>query len=249
MLALVVTWILAWPAVAAEPGAVHPLPLVHETDLFRPYGDPDDHFDLACVYALAQRGALTLEGVLCDFPPPRRIGDPDVAAVAMLNHLTGLSAPLVVGMPQRPAGPFDGLDRAPAHDLGGVNWLLHVLRTSPEPVAIDVAGAAKDVAAAFRREPQLFAARCRAVYLNAGTGAPDAAAQARLEYNVNLDPASYATLFDLPCPLYWLPCYDHLDPHGPDPRAVMRHGTYYQFSMGEVLPRNRSQPGGIFSVN
>jgi hypothetical protein len=226
----------AWAAddvVAAV--ADHPVPLVHQTDLFRPHGDPDDHFDLACVYALAQRKLITLEGVLCDFPPPRRVGDPDVAAVAMLNHLTGLNAPLVVGMPQNPAGVSDRLDQASTSDLGGVNWLLHVLRTAPEPVAIDVAGSAKDVAVAFRREPQLFAAKCRAIYLNSGTGA-NAADGARLEFNVNLDPASYATLFDLPCPLYWLPCYDHLDPHGPDPRTVMRHGTFYQFPMSAVLP-------------
>ena len=25
---------------------------IHETDLFRPHGDPDDHFDLACQFAL-----------------------------------------------------------------------------------------------------------------------------------------------------------------------------------------------------
>ena len=221
--------------VAADPGAGRPVPLVHQTDLFRPHGDPDDHFDLACVYALAQRKLIQLEGVLCDFPPPRRTGDPDVAAVAMLNHLTGLHAPLVVGMPQSPSGITDRVEQASAQDLGGVNWLLHVLRTAPEPVAIDVAGSAKDVAVAFRRDPQLFAAKCRAVYLNSGTGA-HAADGARLEFNVNLDPASYATLFDLPCPLYWLPCYDHLDAHGPDPRTVMPYGTFYQFPMGEVLP-------------
>ncbi len=34
-----------------------PIPLIHETDLFRPHIDPDDHFDLACVYALAHAAA------------------------------------------------------------------------------------------------------------------------------------------------------------------------------------------------
>lgn len=28
-------------------------PLIHQTDLFRLHNDPDDHFDLACVYTLA----------------------------------------------------------------------------------------------------------------------------------------------------------------------------------------------------
>ncbi|WP_158500208.1 hypothetical protein [Sinorhizobium arboris] len=42
--------------------------LVHQTDLFRPYSDPDDHWDLACVYALAASGQPELGGVLVDFP-------------------------------------------------------------------------------------------------------------------------------------------------------------------------------------
>jgi hypothetical protein len=32
------------------------IPTLHQTDLFRPHADPDDHWDLACVYALAAHG-------------------------------------------------------------------------------------------------------------------------------------------------------------------------------------------------
>ena len=28
------------------------IPVLHTTDLFRPHMDPDDHWDLACIYAL-----------------------------------------------------------------------------------------------------------------------------------------------------------------------------------------------------
>jgi hypothetical protein len=77
-----------------------PVRLIHQTDLFRPYNDPDDHFDLACVYALAERGAIDLAGILCDSPPPWLKGDPDVTSAAMLSHLTGMATPFVVGMPQ-----------------------------------------------------------------------------------------------------------------------------------------------------
>ncbi|AZO32492.1 hypothetical protein [Mesorhizobium sp. M1B.F.Ca.ET.045.04.1.1] len=42
--------------------------LLHQTDLFRPSLDPDDHWDLACVFALAASGQLELGGVLVDFP-------------------------------------------------------------------------------------------------------------------------------------------------------------------------------------
>lgn len=212
-----------------------PIPLVHETDLFRPHGDPDDHFDLACVYALAQRGGLNLLGVLGDFPPPRRKGDPDVAAVAMLNRLTGLAAPLVVGTSLQPASPHDMLRSAPAGELGGVNWLLEMLRQSPRPVAISIVGSSKDVALATRREPGLFAQKCRGIYLNAGTGEPNPSPHAQLEFNVGLDPSAYAAIFAAPCPVYWLPCFERLDPGGGGPLVVMRHGTFYQFTMGKVF--------------
>lgn len=36
-----------------------PVPLIHQTDLFRPHFDPDDHWDLACVFALAAREKST----------------------------------------------------------------------------------------------------------------------------------------------------------------------------------------------
>ena len=33
-----------------------PVPVIHVTDLHRPHVDPDDHWDLACVFALAYAG-------------------------------------------------------------------------------------------------------------------------------------------------------------------------------------------------
>ena len=35
---------------AAEPKS----PILHSTDLFHPHGDPDDHYDLACLFALKE---------------------------------------------------------------------------------------------------------------------------------------------------------------------------------------------------
>ena len=45
-------------------------PIIHQTDLFHPHGDPDDHFDLAAVFALAAQGRLDLRGIVIDYPPP-----------------------------------------------------------------------------------------------------------------------------------------------------------------------------------
>ncbi len=43
--------------------------MVQVTDLFRPFADPDDHWDLACIYALALPGRRGLVGVAIDYPP------------------------------------------------------------------------------------------------------------------------------------------------------------------------------------
>jgi hypothetical protein len=50
------------------------VPLIHVTDLFHPHGDPDDHFDLASVYALALQGRFDLRGIVIDYPPGFRAG-------------------------------------------------------------------------------------------------------------------------------------------------------------------------------
>ena len=34
--------------------AAEKIPIIHSTDLFHPHDDPDDHFDLACLFALKE---------------------------------------------------------------------------------------------------------------------------------------------------------------------------------------------------
>ena len=75
----------------------------------------------------------------------------------------------------------------------------------------------------------------RAIYLNAGSGTPDPAKAARLEWNVSLDPAAYAAIFALPCPVYWAPCFEEVGGPG-TPFQVREYGTFYQFRQGDVLP-------------
>jgi len=53
-----------------------------------------------------------------------------------------------------------------------------------------------------------------------------------LEYNVSLDRAAYAAIFDLPCPIYWMPCFEQMD----DPWKVREYGTFYKFKQDEILP-------------
>ncbi|MGZ5453282.1 MAG: hypothetical protein ACXW2R_03550, partial [Candidatus Aminicenantales bacterium] len=179
---------------AQDPGkapAGSKIALIHATDLFRPHADPDDHFDLASVFALAAQGRFELLAVMIDHPPEGMAADPDVLAVAQLNRITGLAVPVITGSPKRP-DPAEASRPENQTGIAGVKALLRIMRASALPVVISIVGSSRDVALAGRLEPKLFAAKCAGVYLNAGSGTPDPALAARLEYNVNLDPASYA---------------------------------------------------------
>jgi hypothetical protein len=219
----------------ADPAAKPTIGLIHATDLFRPHADPDDHFDLGSVFALAAQDRLELLAVMVDHPPADLAVDPDVLAVAQLNRITGLSVPVLTGSPRR-MDPAEASRPENRDGVGGVMALLRIMRASRLPIVISVVGSCRDVALAGRLEPKLFASKCAGIYLNAGSGTPDPVKAARLEYNVNLDPASYAAIFDLPCPVYWLPCFE-VAPGGEVPFAVGEYGTYFRFPQKDLLPR------------
>jgi len=227
---------------SAQTGPAAPVPehksqfaLIHTTDLFRPHADPDDHFDLATAFALAAQGRFELLAVMIDHPPANLNADPDVLAVAQMNRITGLSVPVLTGSARRldPAEASRPENRAEA---AGAMSVLRLMRASRLPVLITIVGSARDVALASRLEPKLFAEKCAGVYLNSGSGTPDRSKAARLEYNVSLDPISYAALFDLPCPLYWMPCFE-VAPGGSGPFAPGEFGTYYRFLQKDFLPQ------------
>ncbi|MHC4435016.1 MAG: hypothetical protein ACYTBS_24525, partial [Planctomycetota bacterium] len=92
----------------------------------------------------------------------------------------------------------------------------------------------RDVAIAGKSTPELFASKCAAIYLNAGTGSPDMDSTSKLEYNVTLDRFSYAAIFDLPCPVYWMPCFEDMENRRR--QDVRKFGTHYRFHQGEILP-------------
>jgi hypothetical protein len=210
------------------------IPVLHVTDLFRPHNDPDDHWDLACVYALACRGDIELKGVLIDYPPENNNGwNPDIMAVAQMNLISGISATVAVGS----SVPFESRDAKaqtrPA-DQNGAQIVLDVLQSSPEPIVINILGSSRDVAIAGKKDPNLFADKCSAIYLNAGIGSASMTSASKLEYNVTLDKAAYAAIFDLPCPVYWMPCFEKLESHRE--RVVREYGTHYVFRQDEILP-------------
>jgi len=214
-------------------------PLVHVTDLFRPHDDPDDHWDLATAYALTSRGDLDLVGILTDNPANLRAVykdacSPDVAAVAQLNYLTDRAVPVTTGTiwPTKP-GEKIREDNLPK-DLGGVKMLLDILRRSTRPVAVTVVGSCQDVAIAGKKEPRLFSEKCAGIYLNAGCGSPNPELQKlgeEVEWNVHLNRGAYASIFELPCPIFWLPCFNTFA----NTAIAGEYGTAWSFQQKEVL--------------
>ncbi len=153
-----------------------------------------------------------------------------------MNRISGLAVPVLTGsarrIPLEDAGRPENRD-----DVGGARALIGILRASPSPAVISVLGSCRDVALAGRLEPRLFADKCAAVYLNAGSGTPDPNLAGILEYNVGLDPVSYGAIFDLPCPVYWLPCFEVAPAGDGKPWRTAAHGSFYGFVQKDVLSR------------
>ena len=204
--------------------------IIHQTDCFHSHADPDDHWDLACQFALAYADYIDLKGVLIDYPPYAKIGenysgDPAIAAVQQLNYLSGQFVPVAVGTDKRKSK--ETVKRETLLN-SGIKMILDTLEKSKEKVVIHIVGSSRDVAIAAQMRPDLFEKKCKAVYLNAGT----ATEKKEQEYNVSLDPNSYQTMFSLPCPLYWMPCFQSL----PFENESKVNETYYSFKQKDILP-------------
>jgi hypothetical protein len=56
----------------------------------------------------------------------------------------------------------------------------------------------------------------------------------KLEYNVTLERYAFAAIFDLPCPVYWMPCFEEMESRRQ--QEVSEYGTHYKFRQDEILP-------------
>ncbi len=207
------------------------IPVIHQTDLFRPHSDPDDHWDLACVYALAFGGDIELRGVVIDYPPPHHRGDPDVLALAQMNYLTGLHVPCSIGSPLSTTSSKDHHAKSLRDEGPAVRMIVETLKKASSPVIIHVVGSCRDMARAGILFPELFREKCAGIYLNAGTGSRQTAIDAELEYNVRLDPVAFRAIWEMPCPIYWLPCFEVIT----NQIQVSAFGSWYDFLQADIL--------------
>jgi hypothetical protein len=191
---LLVTLVLVVGSQAAEPR----IAIVHSTDLCHPHDDPDDHYDLACLFALNE---FDIKGIVLDLGE-HQAERPGRPAVEQMMHITGRKAPYAIGLDRPLRNLDDKALEAVEKFQGGVQLILSVLRDAEDKVVLHTTGSCRDVAAAFNREPELFRRKVRAIYMEIGTG-PDGNQD---DYNVVISPLAYARLLESGLPVYWCPC-------------------------------------------
>ena len=176
------------------------VPVIYCTDLFHPHDDPDDHFDLATLYAMPE---LDIKGVVLD-QGRKQLERPGRIPVSQMNKITGRNVPAVIGLADPLKSPDDKALDQPAQFQGAVDLIVQTLRASARPVCIATTGSVRDVVCAFNREPRLFRKKVAMVLAYIGE-ASDTKFQ---EYNVGLDPQAFVGLMRSGLRVYWVPCFD-----------------------------------------
>jgi hypothetical protein len=192
------------------------VPVLYSSDLFHPHEDPDDHYDLATLFALDE---FDIRGVILDMGEiqAQKKGLPPLE---QMMEISGRKVPYGVGLNRKLRDRTDKALDVPAEFQGGVELILNTLRASKEKVTIITVGSCRDVAVAWNREPDLMREKVKAVYVNAGRGPKD---ENQCEFNVYYDRLAYLRLLEADLPIYWAPCF-----------GVEGYNTYYRASLDEV---------------
>ena len=207
----------------ASPPSHGTIPVLYSTDLHHPHQDPDDHFDLATLFGLAE---FDVRGIILDCGA-RQLAQPGKIPVEQMAHLTGRSVRYATGLESPLRSPTDDGRDQPAPFQKGVALILDVLSQAHEKVTIFTTGSLRDVAAALNREPELFRRKVRRLYVNIGDSGAAGGGQ---EYNVKLDPESYVCVLRSGLPVYWCPCFD-----GGVWKRERGYATYWRFVHEDVL--------------
>jgi hypothetical protein len=175
------------------------VPVIYCTDLFHPHDDPDDHFDIACLYAIQE---IEIKAIILDQGQKQK-KKPGSIPISQLNHITGRNVPYAVGLSDRLKTASDkGLWQAKEYQDGVV--ILKILKTSKAPVTIITVGSLRDIAAACNRSPDLFKTKVDRLLMFIG----EASKKGHIEYNVGLDKNAYIRIMNSGLPVYWVPCFD-----------------------------------------
>ncbi|NIP27374.1 MAG: hypothetical protein GWN67_14185 [Phycisphaerae bacterium] len=176
------------------------VPVIYCTDLFHPHDDPDDHFDIACLYAIQE---IDIKAVILD-QGQKQTKKPGSIPVSQLNYIAGRNIPYAIGLSDRLKTASDkGLWQAKEYQYG-VELILSILKESKEPVTIISVGSLRDIAAGCNRSPDLFKSKVDRLFIFIG----EASKKGHIEYNVGLDKNAYIRIMNSGLPVYWIPCFD-----------------------------------------
>ncbi len=204
---------------AADNASAGTVPIIYTTDLYHPHDDPDDHYDLATLFAIPE---FDIRAIVIDCGD-RGKDRPGIPPLKQMAELTGKHVPYAVGLPANLASLEDTGASQPAMAQEGINLILKALRDSDKAVTVFAAGSLRDVAAAYNREPDLFKQKVSRIYVNAGNSGGK-----EIEWNVTLDVKAYRRIMESGLPLYWVPCF------GPESWQ-----SYWVFRQNEVLDKVR----------
>ncbi len=187
---------------AAEMVSSSAVPVIYCTDLFHPHDDLDDHFDLACLFALPEISikAIILDDFMSECDQSKR---PGRIPVEQLNALTGRNVPWAIGSRTALKSPEDPAIEGADKSSSGIDLILATLKDAPSPLSIITIGSVRNIAAAFNREPELFRRKVSRLFLFIGD-----ARGAFAEWNVGLDKNAYVRIMNAGLPVYWVPCFD-----------------------------------------
>ncbi|MCX7598557.1 MAG: nucleoside hydrolase [Armatimonadetes bacterium] len=234
MKSILPTLVLAMLTAAVAPAAGQPVgavPVIYSSDLHHPPNDPDDHFDLATLFALPE---LDIRAVILDCGR-RQLAQPGEIPLRQMMAITGRRVPWAIGLADPLKAPNDDGRDQPAEFQRGLGLILSVLRAADRPVTIITVGSLRDVAAAFNRDPQLLREKVGRIYVNAGN-----AAGPQDEYNVTLDPHAFRCVMESGLPIWYCPCFGEGGPSGSaceDPRGG--YGTCWTLPQERVFERIR----------
>jgi hypothetical protein len=221
------------------PEAGQRVPVIDITDLYHPYQDPGDNFDLIAAYALPE---IDLRAVILDPTETFRAAvskapdgsvqqggprDAGIIPVSQLNYLFDRNVPYGIGPFHALKSPSDRALDAPAFQQSGIELILETLRRSRERVHIVSFGSARTLAAAYNREPALLDAKVERIHLSAGATSPEF-----LEWNVLLDPQAIVCLLRSRLPVALYPCATKAGPFACD-----EHNTFWKLPNLEFVRR------------
>jgi len=78
--------------------------IIYSTDLYHPHEDPDDHFDIATMYAFDE---IEIKLVVIDNAKKNNDAETGRIPIAQLNRMTGRNVPHAVGLTEKLKSPDD----------------------------------------------------------------------------------------------------------------------------------------------